>query len=295
MFLQKFDGVFSAIIEEYKASLSGGRNSRSSTVSSVLSLQHSDQHGNTTASNSDKQSAVTDQTHSQIPHIATGDKTDGATGVCDDITGDLSDNTTNHVSDSLPQPYNVVNQSENNNSMHKYIQQGTAAVQNTLNMTTQTSHADEAQSSVTLTEAYNDSPAVHTPAGLKDSPVVSSIIRNDSSKSLTSITSSLATNSTRRGSITSMSSFDQSEDFSDNRKLTRRRKLRAATITFTSPEKDGDLSDGESSACFFVNCKCREIYWEFKGLVICLYGDSALKAPYLYLPCPLPGLVVRVL
>ena len=275
MFLQKFDGVFSAIIEEYKASLSGGRNSRSSTVSSVLSLQHSDQHGITTASNSDKQSAATDQTHSQIPHIATGDKTDGATGVCDDITGDLSDNTTNHVSDSLPQPYNVVNQSENNNSMHKYIQQGTAAVQNTLNMTTQTSHAEEAQSSVTLTEAHNDSPAVHTPAGLKASPVVSSIIRNDSSKSLTSITSSLATNSTRRGSITSMSSFDQSEDFSDNRKLTRRRKLRAATITFTSPQKDGDVSDGEYSACFFVSCKCREIYWEFKGLVTVLYGDSA--------------------
>ena len=263
MFLQKFDGVFSAIIEEYKASLSGGRNSRSSTVSSVLSLQHSDQHVNTTASNSDKQSAFTDQTHSQIPHIATDDKTDGATGVCDDITNDLSDNTTYHVSDSPSQPYNVVNHSESNNPMHINAQQGTAAVQNTLNMTTQTSHADEAQSSVTLTEAHNDSPAVHTPAGLKGLPVVSSIIRNDSSKSLASITSSLATNSTRRGSITSMSSFDQSEDFSDNRKLTRRRKLRAATITFTSPEKDGDVSDGEYSACFFVSCKCWVIYWEF--------------------------------
>ena len=160
MFLQKFDGVFSAIIEEYKASLSGGRNSRSSTVSSVLSLQHSDQHVNTTASNSDKQSAFTDQTHSQIQHIVTGDKTDGATGVCDDITDDVSDNTTNHVSDGPSQPYNATNHPENNNCMHKYTQQVSATVQNTPNMTNQTSHADEAQSSVTLTEAHNDSPAV---------------------------------------------------------------------------------------------------------------------------------------
>lgn len=72
-----------------------------------------------------------------------------------------------------------------------------------------------------------------------------SIPRNDSSKSLVSITSSLATNSTRRGSITSMSSFDHSEDYTEDRKP-RRRKLRAATITFTSPDKaaGAGLSDG---------------------------------------------------
>lgn len=82
---------------------------------------------------------------------------------------------------------------------------------------------------------------------------VSTMSRNDSSKSLVSMTSvgsSITTASTRRGSITSVSSFDQSEDYPvESCKKPRRRRVRAATITFTSPDKDGNQSDGKYLCC----------------------------------------------
>ena len=242
--------AFSSVMEDYKRSL-GSRSSRSSTVSSLSALSITDSHNN--AVDYPPAIVVYTQGAEASPARTDADSLNKSLTVSGDSVHFVA-----HSDEDVAVPENSKTVDSQDETISSSVQ--SASIASSAMSINQRSNVRDCDAASSVSTA---SPA---------SWVKSLLTRRDSVKSMTSVDSQQADSSYKTGSPTSLSSFDQSEEFSDD-KLRRRtkgghRRVKASLIDLPSTENDQAVDSdskysGQAGGTIVVLnnvCACESVY-----------------------------------